>query len=106
MARKKRTDATQARKRTHEPNGTFMADDPATPQNEAFGVEAPKPAIKIPATEGKQACKGPTTGYRDAADGKVERKTFNDGYLPGGWHDTPADCENCDGMSHPEYVEG
>ena len=48
---------------------------------------------------------GPTTGYRDAEGGKVERRIFSDGRIPQGWFDTPAKCENCDGKSHPEYVE-
>jgi hypothetical protein len=93
MARKKRSDA--GRKRAHEPNGTFTADNPSTPENEAYEV-----------TKGKQVANGPTTGYRDAADGKVERKSFNDGWLPDGWHDSPARCDNCNGYEHPEYVEG
>lgn len=77
---------------------------------------APKPQWEHPGpsvasvtpnvSKGRQACDGPTTGYRDAPDGKVERRAFNDGWLPEGWHDTPADCDNCDGESHPEYVEG
>lgn len=56
--------------------------------------------------KGFQASDGPTTGYQDAPDGKVMRKSFADGWIPEGWHDTPAKCDNCDGKSHPEYVEG
>jgi|GEM_PF-4381497 len=48
---------------------------------------------------------GPTTGYRDGQGGAVETANFPDGWLPAGWEDSPAKCKNCDGKSHPEYVQ-
>ena len=68
-----------------------------------FSNDGPKPEKNPP--KRVKVCDGPTTGYRDADGGKVERRDFADGWLPGGWHDTPAKCENCDGKSHPEYLE-
>lgn len=56
-------------------------------------------------TEKRKSADGPTTGYRDAKDGNVETREFLDGFLPNGWHDTPAKCNNCDGKSHPKYVK-
>lgn len=84
--------------RAHNEDGTFKADDPDTEINEAY---------KLPEVHGKgqQVCDGPTTGYRDGKDGVVERCEFINGFLPDGWHDTPAKCKNCDGKSHPEYVD-
>lgn len=91
--------------RAHNEDGTFKADDPATPENEAF-VKALKssPIQKTKVSKGRHICNGETTGYRDGKDGTVETCTFPDGWLPEGWHDTPADCNNCDGKSHPDYV--
>lgn len=63
-------------------------------------------AVEVEPAQAQPTYNGPTTAYRDAPDGKVERKHCADGIIPKGWFDTPANCENCDGMSHPEYVEG
>ncbi len=65
--------------RAHKDNGTFQADDPKTPKNEAYGT---------------QICDGPSTGYRDGPDGTIEVMDLPTGWLPGGWVDTPAKCKN------------
>lgn len=69
----------------------------------SFQPTTPRQAVPEVA-QANPTANGPTTGYRDADEGKVERRNFNDGVIPKGWHDTPAKCENCDGKSHPEYV--
>jgi hypothetical protein len=89
MSRKQRSDKGQKRE-THE---------------HSFKVTTPR-HVDPEVAQAHPTYDGPTTGYRDAADGKVERKSFNNGVIPQGWHDNPAACDNCDGMSHPEFVEG
>jgi hypothetical protein len=66
-------------------------------------VTSAREVVSMPA-QAVPVANGPTVGYRDADDGKVERRRFEDGRLPVGWHDNPAKCENCDGIEHPEYV--
>lgn len=76
-----------------------------TAERPYMAVTTPREVIATPAVP-TITTNGPTTAYRDAPDGKVERKNCLDGRIPNGWFDTPAKCSNCDGMSHPEYVEG
>lgn len=83
-------------KRAHNDDGTFKADDPATPDvNEAY--EQPK-------SEGVYVG-GPATGYRDGKDGTVERCNFDDGFVPKGWHTRPWKCKNCPKDKHADYVD-
>jgi hypothetical protein len=108
------------RKRAHKPNGTFNADNPKTPENEAYVPQVAKvvdssfndevlepkstATLTVKVGKGQQICDGPTTGYRDGPDGTIETANFKDGWLPGGWHDNPAKCSQSDG-EHCEYVK-
>ena len=79
-----------------------MSNDLVTNRAEAEAPEAEEaaegkkaPAKKAaPKGKGKQVADGETCGYRDVKGGGVERKIFADGWLPAGWHDTPAKCKN------------
>ena len=74
-----------------------VAENPGT---EATEADPGNPGKKAPAKKatpkgkGKQVADGETCGYRDVKGGGVERKIFADGWLPAGWHDTPAKCKN------------
>lgn len=61
-------------------------------------IRPPPPFPHAPKkSTGVQACKGPTTGYRDGTDGVVETKDFKDGWIPSGWFANPIGCSNCSG---------
>jgi hypothetical protein len=63
------------------------------PGNEESETSPSKPA-SLPKGKGKQVSDGPTCGYRDVKGGGIERRNFVDGFLPNGWHDSPASCKN------------
>lgn len=77
---------------------------PRTPSSNApLAVTSPRVVTPDPA-QATPIANGPTTGYRDGPNGTVETANFQDGVLPDGWLDSPAKCDNCDGMAHPDYV--
>lgn len=75
-------------------------------------TEATESEVRAPEkTKGVQVANGPTTGYRDApkelagGEGRICRANFEDGFLPAGWHDTPAKCKNYSGKGHDDYIK-
>ena len=93
-----------AKKRARKASGKFQGDDPATEANEAF-VEAETPKAKAkPKGKGFRACDGPSTAYRDGPDGTIEVMDVVTGWIPAGWTDTPANCENPKG-NHVEVAK-
>ena len=88
--------------------GVILEEDKITPnvakEDNVTILTLPEITPEVTGNKGRRAEHYPTTAYKDGENGVVLTLECPDGWIPEGWHDSPADCDNCiKGTGHPKY---
>ena len=97
MARKPRSDKGR-------PRGRVPSMSPPKVTTELNGNAEKSAPEKNEKDRGFYFGSGAKVGYRDGPDGTIEVASFDEEWIPVGWHALPTDCKNCPGY-HIDYVK-